>query len=203
VSTSRIALIVGGHGEKQAVPILLRRIAERTDPGMRVDIVCTFRESEDKLRKPEQLERFVDLAARKLGDNGGLFILLDCDWPDACARRDAPALLERAHAIRPRLPIALVLACMEYEAWFIAAIKSLHGKHGLADDGERVQDPEEIRGAKGWLSRHMLKGNPYSETIHQPSFTRLFDMDGARRATSFDKCYRSIEWLLPRAAAPE
>jgi hypothetical protein len=203
VSTSRIALIVGGHGEKQAVPILIRRIASRIDPSMVVNVVCTYRESEDRLRKPGELERYVDLAARKLYGKGGLFILLDCDWPDACAKRDAPALFERAHAIRPQLPIALVLACMEYEAWFIAAIDSIQGKHGLADDVECVQNPEDIRGAKGWLSRNMQKGHPYTETVHQAAFTSFFDMDEARRAPSFDKCYRTIEWLLPKAVAPD
>ena len=37
---------------------------------------------------------------------------------------------------------------------------------------------------------------PYDETTDQPALTALFDMSMARRADSFDKCYREIVKLL-------
>ena len=57
-------------------------------------------------------------------------------------------------------------------------------------------DPERIRGAKEWLSDRMPRGRPYNPTIDQPALTSVFDMQAARRADSFDKCYREIVRLL-------
>jgi hypothetical protein len=200
VSISCIAIIVSGKSEIDALPILMRRVAQRVNYSLVVDGASKLRESEDRLRKPQQLERYVEQSARKLSNRGGVFILLDCDRRDACATRDAPLLLSRAQAVRPQLPMALVLACMEYEAWFLAALRSLRGRCGIVDDAEEVEHPESIRGAKGWLNRQMPRGRPYAETIHQAALTEVFDLDEARRrAPSFDKCYRSIEWLLPRS----
>ena len=36
----------------------------------------------------------------------------------------------------------------------------------------------------------------YSETQDQPALTALFDIEQARQANSFDKCYRDIVRLL-------
>ena len=93
------------------------------------------------------------------------------------------------------MPIAVVLAKFEFEAWFLAAAESLRGINGLPEDLEPPADPESIRGAKGWLSRHMTEGR-YSETADQLALTAAFDLNLARRADSFDKCYREITDLL-------
>jgi hypothetical protein len=199
MNRARIALIVGGHGETEAVPILIRRIASAHDPGLHVDFVPTFRVPEDRLRKTSELERHVEIAARRLAGDGGILILLDCDWNAACAKRDAPELLHRARAVRPDIPISVVLACQEFETWFIAAARSLRGKRGLPEDLETPELPEGIRGAKEWLRNRMPRHRPYAETVDQPALTAAFDLQEARRAPSFDKCYRSIEWLLSHA----
>ena len=39
-------------------------------------------------------------------------------------------------------------------------------------------------------------GQSYSESSDQPALTAIFDMNAARRADSFDKCYREIVRLL-------
>lgn len=89
-----------------------------------------------------------------------------------------------------------MLANKEYEAWFIAAAESLRGKRGLAADLTAAPNPENIRGAKEWLSDHMPRNRPYNPTLDQPALTSVFDMEAARRADSFDKCYREIVRLL-------
>ncbi len=90
----------------------------------------------------------------------------------------------------------MVLAKKEYEAWFIAAAESLRGQCGLPEDLAGVPNPEDIRGAKEWLSRCMPRNRRYAETTDQATLTRVFDMQAARRADSFDKCYREIVRLL-------
>jgi hypothetical protein len=94
------------------------------------------------------------------------------------------------------VPIAVVLAKREYEAWFLAAAESLRGKRGLPDDLQPPDDPEAIQGAKEWLRARMPTDRKYGAVLDQPALTALFDMDAARRLGSFDKCYREIVRLL-------
>jgi len=196
VSKVRIAAIVEGHGEIESVPLLLRRIAAEVDPALVVEVVGPIRIPADRLRKAGEMERAVEFAARRLGEGGGIFVLLDCDWEGSCPKTDAPALLARARTARSDLPVALVLAYKEFEAWFIAACESLRGKRGLANDMAPEPKPEEIRGAKEWLSRQMPPNMRYSESLDQVALTAVFDMQAAKRASSFDKCYREVVSLL-------
>jgi hypothetical protein len=192
----RIAAIVEGHGEVDAVPILIRRIALEVDPSLTPEIKPVIRVPADRLKKHGELERTVDLAVRKLDGAGGVLILVDCDWENGCPKYDGPQLAARACFARPDVPISVVLAYREFEAWFIAASESLNGKHRLSQNLEVVADPQAIRGAKEWLSKRMPANQPYAETIDQPAITAEFDMQRARRADSFDKCYREVQSLL-------
>ncbi len=196
MSEIRIAAIVGGQGEKEAVPILFRRIADTLDPNLVVNVKPVLPVPESLLAKAGELERSVEFVARSIGRRGGIFILMDCDRPGGCPRNDAPTWLNRARLARSDMEISLVLANKEYEAWFVAAAESLRGKRGLATDLTSPSDPEGIRGAKEWLSDHMPRNRPYKPTIDQPALTSIFDMQAARRADSFDKCYREIVRLL-------
>ena len=199
----RIAAIVEGHGECEAVPVLIRRIAQTIDPGFVPKVLSPLRVPASRLLKEGELERSVDFAARKLQGRGGIVVIVDCDWENGCPAEDGPALLKRAVATRGDLPIAVVLAKREFEAWFLSAAESLRDKHGLPGDLETPADPEGIRGAKEWLSDRMPTGRSYAETTDQPAFTADFDMDAARRADSFDKCYREIRSMLEQLRREE
>lgn len=107
----RIATIVEGHGEFYAVPILLRRIAESR--GHTVHVPRPIRVNRDKIVKPGELERAVELAARRVETNGCILILLDAEKD--CPGILAPALLRRATKARPDRRIRVVLANPEYE----------------------------------------------------------------------------------------
>ncbi len=192
----RIAPIVEGHGEVEAVPILIRRIAGDLDPGLTPHVLTPIKVSFPRILKEGEIERATDLAARKLGGAGGIVVIMDCDWKGACPAREGPRLLRRVREARGDMPVALVLAKKEFEAWFLAAAESLRGKGGLPWDLDPPGSPEAIRGAKEWLTRMMPAGRTYSETTDQPRFTAAFDMQAARKADSFDKCYREISSLL-------
>lgn len=191
-----IAAIVEGDGDREAVPVLVRRIALTIDPGFVPRILPPMRVPASKLLKEGELERSVTLAARKLQGRGGILVLVDCDWEGGCPATDGPALLERAKAVRSDIPISVVLAKKEFEAWFLAAAESLRGKRGLPADLEPPEDPEAIRGAKEWLSKKMPLSGTYSESTDQPAFAAVFDLSAARKADSFDKCFREIERML-------
>lgn len=199
MTVPRLAAIVEGHGEIEAVPVLIRRIARQIDPALVPHIDPILRIPASRLRKAGELERHVEFAARKLGGRGGILVLVDCDWDaEACPKYDAGPLLERACRARSDMPISVVLAYREYEAWFIAAAESLRGKRGLSENLSAPPNPEGIRGAKEWLSDHMPRTQPYTETTDQAAFTQIFDMASARRTDSFDKCYREVMNLLIR-----
>jgi hypothetical protein len=199
----KIAAIVEGHGECEAVPILIRRIAQTIDPGFVPKVLSPLRVPATRLLKEGEIERSVDLAARKLQGRGGIVIIVDCDWENGCPAEDGPVLLKRAFATRGDLPIAVILAKREFEAWFLAAAESLRNKFGLPGNLESPGNPEAIRGAKEWLSDRMPSGRSYAETTDQPAFTAVFDMNAARRADSFDKCYREIKSMLEKLSESE
>jgi hypothetical protein len=194
--TTLLGCIVEGHGEREAVPELVRRIAEDVAIGTFVRILPPFRIPKSRLMKDDELERAVTLLGRKVAPTGSILILIDAD--DDCPGRLGPSLVGRARAARPDLPIGVAIAKREFESWFLAAAHSLRGTRGLPGDLEPPADPEEVRGAKEWLTARM--GRRYVETRDQPAFAATFDLGIARRADSFDKCYREVSRLL-RAAA--
>ena len=199
MSQLRIAAIVEGDGEVEAVPVLIRRYAELGGWPGRVLIPTVIRQPASKLLKPGELERVVELAARKLGGPGGIFVLLDCE--DACPASLGPALLARVRRARGDLPTTLVLARREYEAWFLGAAASLAGRRGLPADLHPHPSPESVRGCKEWLSGHMPRGEAYNEIDDQPALTAVFDLGTAQgTCPSFDKCHRELTDLLQKVA---
>ena len=190
----RIATIVEGHGEVDAVPILLRRIAERTAPNSAVEVPRPIRVKRHRILKPGEFERAVGLAALNAGPDGGILILLDAD--EDCPAELGSDLLQRAVEERPNHFIRVVLAKAEYEAWFLASAGSLAGRRGMDAAVAPPPEPESIRDAKGWLSARMPLGQRYRETLHQAAFSAIFDLDTARAAPSFDKMWRDVNSLL-------
>lgn len=190
----RLACIVEGHGEAQAVPVLLRRLASAVDPTLALQVEQPIRITKGKLLQAGELERAVELAARKVSGAGAVLILLDSD--ENCPAMLGPSLLGRARAVRGDVPISVVLAKHEFEAWFLAAAESLRGRRGLRDDLESPVQPENVQGAKEWLTDRMIGDRHYVETLDQPALAAIFDLAAARRSDSFDKCWREMNRLI-------
>jgi hypothetical protein len=186
----KIGCIVEGHGEIEAVPILVRRITQEVYPNLVVQLIPPVRVPKSRLIKQRELERTVEFVARGVGQQGGILILLDSD--DECPATLGPGLLARARQVRAGLPIRVILAKREFEAWFLASAESLRGRRGLADNLESPPNPESIRGAKEWLTARMSEGRRYVETLDQPALTASFDLQRARAAASFDKLFRDV-----------
>ncbi|MCY3720972.1 MAG: DUF4276 family protein [Candidatus Poribacteria bacterium] len=192
--TVKIGCIVEGHGDVVAVPLLILRIAAELHPDMGIETPRPIRVHRNQVIQADKLEQRVELAARRIGGQGAILIILDAD--DDCPAQLGPELLNRASQARSDLPIAVVLAKYEFEAWFLAAAESLRGQRELRNNIQAPNDPETIRGAKEWLSRQMEGTRRYSERFDQPALAAFFDMEQARQAVSFDKCYRDITRLL-------
>lgn len=189
-----VASIVEGHGEVEALPALLHRIARsvgfagdlRVNPPIRV-------KSGSFLNDPAYFKKQVTLATAKAAEVGGcVLILLDCE--DTCPAILGPKLLEQARRVRADVDIFIALAYREFETWFIAAARSLRHLRGLPADLEPPGDLDGIRNAKGWLSNRMNVS--YDPITHQLEFARAFDMTEARSSRSFDRFYRGVHRML-------
>lgn len=189
-----LACIVEGHGEVQALPLLVRRILAETNPLLMFEIPRPIRQSRDKLLKPGELERVVELAIRHR--RGAVLIVLDTHGDPPC--KLGPELLARARRAASHIPMRVVLAHQEWEAWYLAALASLAGRRGLRANLKPPADPEAIRGAKERLAQCMATGT-YSETVDQPAFASLFNLDAARSAPSFAKLCRDVRSLFHEA----
>lgn len=195
MTTIRIACVVEGHGEVDAVPIVVRRIVKGIDPALTLWMPKpAIRIHRSKIVKPGEIENAVQLARLKMLGAGGVLVLIDAD--EECPATLGPSLLSRARAEHGDLPIAVVVAKNEFEAWFLAAATSLRGRQGLLENLNPPDYPEEITGAKEWLRSRMVDNRKYSPTIDQAELSRHFDLTMARQAPSFDKLYRDIYSLV-------
>jgi hypothetical protein len=172
--------------------VLLRRILASRE-AFDIQISRPFRVKRNQVVREGELERAVLLAIEDRADAACVLVLLDADAD--CPVELGAQLLERCERVT-QLPIAVVLANREFEAWYLAAKESLRGFRGVRDDAVAPASPDAISDAKGELSRNMA-GNRYLEVDDQPAFAEHFDLEmAAGRSGSFRKLLREIERLV-------
>ena len=177
--------IVEGHGEVEALPLLIRRIFNELKPEVSPVINPPIRvKAGSFFQDLDYFNRYISLAASKAVQSGGIvLILLDCE--DDCPATLGPRLLTQAQAVRGDASYLVALAYREYETWFLAAAESLRGYEGIDPNLIPPPNPESIRGAKEWLGGHMPSS--YDPIIHQSKFTARFNLNQARAIPSFDR----------------
>ena len=189
-----IVPIVEGHGEVAAVPALLHRLHVETGNRGQLRVNPPIRVKASAFLRPGHADfaRYLALARAKSGRRGLVLLLFDCD--DGCPAEQGPALLDRARASCPDVPLLVALAYREFETWFVAAARSLSEAGFLTGTRTPPPAPESIRDAKGWLGQRMEGG--YDPVRHQLDMARAFDFDAARRVASFDRfCRRIVTYL--------
>jgi hypothetical protein len=191
-----IVPIVEGHGEVEAVPVLLERLLAGVLGTQAVGVARPFRVHRAAVVREGELERAIEQAVRSRPHAAGILLLLDAD--DDCPAELGPKLLTRCRRATG-LPVAVVLATREYEAWFLGTKESLRGVRGITADAVSPANPEEIRGAKERLSGNMDRRR-YLPSDDQEALTRRMDLDAARGAcASFDKLVRDVQRLVEQA----
>lgn len=175
------------------MPVLLRRLAEAKGV---FDLVVPppIRVHRDQfLRRPEEFERKLLLAAAK-AQGGTVLVLLDAD--DDCPVELARDLYARGQVFVHGATLQVVIPNREYEAWFLAAAESLAGRRGLGADITPPEQPDVPRNAKGWLSERM-PGGRYHEVSDQPALTAMFDLALASlRSRSFRKMVKTLDVVI-------
>lgn len=191
--------IVEGQGEVDAVPVLLRRILAEVEI-YDLEIARPFRVKRNRVVREGELERAIHQALRDRATASSLILILDAD--DDCPRELGPQLLARCRAAT-EVPVAVVLASREFEAWYLGAKESLRGTRGIRADAIAPSAPEEIRDAKGRLSANM-ENRRYLEVDDQAALASRVDLSLAReRCPSFDKLVRDVQRLATSIRSDE
>lgn len=185
--------IVEGHGEVEALPVLLRRLCHEASAS-EIQISRPILRKRNELVNQPKLETTVT-AARYQPNCDAILILFDSDKD--CPAELGPKVHQWASAVCGDLPCEVVMPHQEYEAWFLAGIEPLRGRRGIRNDAARHPTPEEPRGAKAQLRRRMERWGRYSATTDQAAFSALFSMPAAYAGCrSFRKLTKSFGTLL-------
>lgn len=194
-----IVPIVEGPGDVEATPILLRKILFDRMSCYDIGVAKPKKAGgRSALDKAGGIEAFIEYAS-DTPDCEGILILADSD--DDCGLEWAQGMCVRCRAIGLPVPIAVVSAVREYEAWFLASLESIRGNliRGNVSLGETVEyigDPENEGGAKGWITRQMPPGRAYKETSDQASMSSLIDLSLAHaNSRSFRRLCHAVEEL--------
>ena len=195
VMVSRIVPIVEGLGERASIRTLINLIVAQDDTS--VDVNSPIQLDRGKIVKPASLARYVELAAKSAGADGGILVLFDAD--DDCPVElvgQCDAALKSSG-----LPYEIAVANRTYESWFVASVESLAGYRGLLDGLICPESPEQVGNPKAWLEdRHRdnqggMKRWRYRETIDQPGLTSRISVEQARRSRSFAHVENAIRRL--------
>jgi hypothetical protein len=184
--TKHIVPIVEGIAEVESVPVLMRRLLHQWGK-YQLEIEKPVRVKRNQVVKQDELERRVIMAMNRPNCRG-IVVILDSD--DDCPKELAPELLERAKKIAQSVPVSVILPKSELESWFVGSIESLRGLRGISASACSPSGPEDIRDAKGYLTKAMEGSQRYLEVDDQPAFAERFDLDQAlAKCRSFRKFY--------------
>jgi hypothetical protein len=190
----RLLMIVEGHGDVRAVPVLVRRILE-SHGIYDVQLLPPQRRGEHP-----SIKRLFDnyfLAAIK--DNAAILWIMDFDSKEyECPYIESNELLARAHALRPGWPLKVAFLVKEYEALFLHDEQATRAVFtDIPKQAEFPAVPEEIRGAKEWLSHLRPSGMAYKESVHQEKITARLDLHLLReRSKDFAHLERAVLHLI-------
>ena len=194
-----IVPIVEGPGDVDATPIFWRKILYARMDCYDISIAKPKKAGgRSALDRPGGIERFIEYAS-DTPNCGGILILADSD--DDCGLEWAEGMCVRCKTRGLSVPIAVVCAVREYEAWFLASLNSIRGnriRQNVSFDQrvEYIGYPENLAGVKEWITGQMPPGRAYKETSDQASMTSLIDLSLAHaNSRSFRRLCHAMEEL--------
>ena len=175
MSRIRVIPIVEGHGEVESIRVLLERIWREVVGGEYIEVVQPIRRPKSKLVTDAGLDEAIGLAeVERAPRSYPTFVLLLLDADESCPAMLATGLRKIVQRHQDHLDVAIVIANVEYETWFVAAADA----KPLADRFD--------------LARITLTQKPGRRQARQrlgPEDARP-NVSGARRSTSANRCVR-------------
>jgi hypothetical protein len=216
----KIKAIVEGQGEERAVPALIQRwlrherhydftIDDRAICAHGVNNLVSARPNANRRTANRQrgVEYFVDFAAKQAD---AILIVLDgdkCCTKRAKARAEAlgPELLRRARATASHVPIGVVVADPEFEAWLLMppCLEAMKTDNRIAADRwpSDLSDLSRKPDCKGVLRSLLVQG--YSPAADQHTLSEYLQFTGRFLAASpsYGKVLRELARLTTEARA--
>lgn len=208
----KIKPIVEGPGDVAALPIIIEKIlkAYPQHRGWQILKPIMTQGCGNMLRVPG-IERFVQRAQKEQGCSAVL-VVIDGDaihelpenqrLQDDCSPSLANLLARRIRAIRPSVPVAVVVAKWEFEAWFLASLETIAGRRtgglaGLPETARFVGDVEQCLSPKDWINARLPHKHRYSETRDQVKLAKLLDINlVAPRSRSFQRLQHAVQEVV-------
>lgn len=189
-----LLLVVEGHGELEAAPVLVRRIFNELFGEFDVDIDVQRRRCLAHLRANEW-SNFKRYLAAAFNEGTPILWILDAD--DECAVDCASEMVEIANLVGLRQPFAVAFWIREWETMFLYDWVNLRSAIGAIGQNGPPADPEQIRGAKEWITAQLPKNVIYKETVDQTRLSARVSIEFLReRYRSFRHFCNVLEWLI-------
>ena len=189
--------LVEGHGEVQAVPVLLSRLGHHL--GVRIPWAATLRWKNIHLWEPRHGGRGGLLQGleflRHKRNVGGVLVLRDED--DECPKRVAPGISALIDGLDLPFRTAVTLLRPEYEVLFLPCLHRMQRAGFSTRTRWDHASWEARRDIKGWLSSQLPGGKSYKPTTDQKPMTEQIDFDelDAARVPCFGSLARAVRFL--------
>lgn len=186
----KLVVIVEGHGEIQAAPILIRNILHHHQYYGPLEILPQRRKG-----MPGAVRDFENNFNIALKEADAVLLLLDFDCKECdCVAAASARFYEQAQGMRADMPFKVAFMVKEFESLFLANPEATRKVlSNIPADLPFPADPESVRDAKGWLSKAMPSGYAYKETVDQAKLTAALDLDYLR---AHSPSYRHLEKSL-------
>ena len=186
--------IVEGPGDVQAAPVLLRKILYEHFNFYDIGVATPKRGGgRPALDRPGGIEKFIEYAA-STPNCAAIIVLVDSDKD--CATDLAKQICGRCKTVGVSVPIAVVCAVREYEAWFLASLDTIRDALTSDKDVFYEGDPEVLAGVKEWITQQMPEGRAYKPTLDQAAMSARVDIPTAHaNSRSFRRLCHAVEEL--------
>lgn len=209
MSHRKLIPIVEGHGEASCVRELVRRyLRQREVFDVLVESpINTKGASKLKATYSRQkrlgVEYWVKMAHGKRPD--GILVLLDADKECLDRTRErrpglGPELAGRARKAAGKIPVEVVVANRQYEAWLVAGWDTIRNEVLLANpDAITSENMRTAEAAHGWVGKlGQALGRGYKKTTDQRSLSGYLPFHGEilANAPSFARFLRCVDRLV-------
>lgn len=210
----KLASIVEGPGDVAALPVILKKIIAGQPQYRQWQILKPIMtQGCGNMLQRNGIERFILLAQKEPGC-GAILVVIDGDAinkissEEDCSPALAYWLARRIRSISPAVPVAVVVARWEFEAWFLASLETIAGSKkgglsGLPATARYSGAVEECRSPKDWLNQRLPHQHRYLETRDQARLANLLDPELAQqRSRSFRRLGHALEEILVSPRQP-